>query len=199
MYAQVSRPVRSERDHEARQRLIHQLKGQLATESPLLVPLNEPQPPRSLAAADRIYRQFVLTHRNSLVLPLFQQRHARSLLIDYGMLHTQNWSAIAYYTDQLVRGQSLDYPLITRALVRLKGHLPAGAYSALLRRATTVAEAEWHRQQQHIDLLDQQLAKVPTSRGQAVTRTLLQRGIAHLRADCIGPEVATLHRLAKSA
>lgn len=200
MYAPACKPVRSEHDLKARQAIIDQLKKQLAAESPLLVPLNDPQPPRSLAAADQTYRRFVLTHRNSLILPLFQQRYARALLIDYGMLHTRNWPAIAYYTDQLLRGQSLDYPLITSALVNLKGHLPARAYTALLHRATTAAETEWRRQRQRINALTQLArADAPQSRRQRVSRTLLRQGIAHLSADCIGPEVATLHQLAKSS
>ncbi|MEZ0606964.1 hypothetical protein ACAW74_00550 [Fibrella sp. WM1] len=198
MYVPPGTSIRSLSDFEARQQLIHRLKEQLAAESPLLVPLNEAQPTLPLADADRVYRRFVATHPNSYILPLFQQRHARSLLIDYGLINTRNWSAIAYYTDQLLAGQSLDFPLMTKALVNLKGHIPVRDYTALLQRTTTAAEAEWHQQQQLIQMLDSQLAG-QTSQQQPeelMKRRFLQQSIARLRADGIEPEVKTLHELA---
>lgn len=119
---------------------LSQLQAQLMVEDPVPVPQSTIGATISTEEAVQRYKQFVANHPGEPVLDVFKQLYPRILLDKYGLLASEKYSLILYFTQQLIDAGSLDLSIQTRALIALKGHVPDVTYTRLL--STVLADAK---------------------------------------------------------
>lgn len=88
------------------------------------------------------YNQFVAAHPGEPILAVFKQLYPRILLNKYGILASQDYTQIIYFTQQLIEAKSYDHITLTAALKKLKPQLAPGQFNAM--KASTLEAA--HRQ-----------------------------------------------------
>jgi hypothetical protein len=137
------------------------LKAKSDKLAPFPLPSNDGTLPMAQHEADRNYRAVVARYVNDPVLPLIQQRYARIMLRNYGVLKSGTPAAIAYYTDQLITGKSLDLTLMADGLEIIQGKIDPTEQHGLLRKAILHVS----KRQEMAEAFAERLDKVIESKG----------------------------------
>lgn len=140
---------------------LDRLQHKLNDLNPIPVPQSDTARPISAEEATALYKEFVNAHKGEPLLAVFQQLYPRILLTKYGIIDSTNYGLIAYFATEMAESHALDFPLRTRLLPLLKGHIPTGQYAELVDSTLESAKNEAKRQQKEITRLKSLIALNP--------------------------------------
>ncbi|WP_375445673.1 hypothetical protein [uncultured Fibrella sp.] len=137
------------------------LQHKLNDLNPIPVPQSDSAKPISAEKATVLYKEFVNAHKGEPLLAVFQQLYPRILLTKYGIIESNDYGLIAYFATEMAKSNALDFPLRTRLLPLLKGHIPTDQYAKLVDSTLESAKNEAKRQQKEVTRLNSLIALNP--------------------------------------
>ena len=172
------------------------LQHKLNDLNPIPVPQSDSAKPISAEAATVLYKEFVNAHEGEPLLAVFQQLYPRILLTKYGIMDSNDYGLIAYFATEMAQSHALDFPLRTRLLLLLKGHIPVNQYAKLVDSTLESAKNEAKRQKREITRLKSLIALNSAEFSPSDPETYLtashRRVLAHYEHSPISATIAQL-------
>jgi hypothetical protein len=179
------------------------LQNRLMALRPLPVPDSGQAVTMSQDEAHRRYQAFLDTYKGDNIVPIFQQRYARILLNQYGILAGENTERTVYYLEQLIASESLDLATMINTLTVLNGKISAEKHQYLLEMVLAATENQNNARIQMTAGLTEAIND-STNRKKRITggnlrpefvRQMMKRTLADFKTSDLPQKIAALKKM----
>lgn len=173
---------------------IQQLQFRLASLNIIPLPREGTRPSLSVEQATEHYKSFLTAHQGQPIASIFRQVYASAILSHYGVLDSQNYELIKYYTEELSDENSMDFATLAKAARVLQDKLSQDAYASLVNATTQRAQEQAKAVQEQISQLTLR-AKQKTALGEARAAKLT---LERISKSTLPSDIKQLTRLQQS-